>query len=290
MNNLSADVKSEYLYSLNMYTPAVSRCGEILSERDVFDAHFVLADVFISTGEMARFGILNFNLLSSAVSRQTVGYGNYSKWPDEYTKVATLAFGLDKNHAFNDGNKRTALLCLLMALHRSNRVLTCKKSKLETLLVRIAANTMNDYSDFKRYTKKYGEDAIVYYIASFIRHNSRKIEQQFRTMTYEEFNRKLNVYGLWLDNPSGNYINVYGERITTKFLGFIRKKEQTKILQIGFPGWKRQINPKAVKNVLKETGITLQNGFDMKTFYEGNEPEYKLIDEYFDILKRLKDK
>ena len=32
-----------------------------------------------------------------------------------------------------------------------------------------------------------------------------------------------------------------------------------------------------------------ENGLDMKTFYEGGEPEYKLIEEYFDVLKRLKD-
>ena len=55
-------------------------------------------------------------------------------------------------------------------------------------------------------------------------------------------------------------------------------------------GWKRQINLKAVKSVLKETGLTTDNGIDLKTFYEGTEPEYKLIEEYFEILKRLKDR
>ena len=48
------------------------------------------------------------------------------------------------------------------------------------------------------------------------------------------------------------------------------------------------INPKAVKNVLKESGL-INKGLDMKTFYEGGEPEYKLIEEYYTVLKRLKD-
>lgn len=290
MENLAPDILSEYLFSLSTYTPSDYRVGELISEKDVVNAHFVLADVFVASNEMVRFGILNYNLLSSAVSRQTVGYGGQYKWKDDYSKVATLAFGLDKNHAFNDGNKRTALLCLLIALHRNRRMLTCKKSKLETLLVRIAANTMDEYKEYKRYVKKHGEDAIVCFLADFIRHNSRLIENQFRPMTYEEFNRKLKVYGFWLDKPSGNYINVYGETITTKYFGIKRERQTSRILQIGFPGWKRQINPKAVKNVLDKTGINIQNGFDLRTFYEGNEPEYKLIDEYFELLKRLKDK
>lgn len=71
-------------------------------------------------------------------------------------------------------------------------------------------------------------------------------------------------------------------------MGFINKNKEVRILQIGFPGWKRQINPKAVKNVLKESGLT-NKGLDMKTFYEGGEPEYKLIEEYYAVLKRLKD-
>ena len=253
----------------------------------MFDAHFYLSDFFVSTGELVEFGVLNYDMLSSAVARQDVGYGSESKWKDSYSKVATLTFGLVKDHAFKDGNKRTALLCMLLALHNSKRCLTCKKKDLETLLVRIAANEMDKYKDFKRF-KKHGEDAVVIYISNFLRKNSRVIDNTFRSITYEEFNRKLRPYGIWLDNANGSYIDVF-QKVTEKKLFFIKTDKTIKILQIGFPGWKRQINPKALKNVLRQAGLT-DKGVDLRSFYEGTEPEYKLIEEYFEILKRLKDK
>ncbi len=289
MTNLNVKVKAEYDFFLREYNPSNITDG-ILSEREVFDAHFVLADFFIATGEMVRFGILNYDMLSSAVARQSVGFGNYSKWNDAYSQVSTLVFGLDKDHAFNDGNKRTALLCMLIALHRLKRRLTCRKKELETLLIRIAANEMNNYKDFKKFVKKHGEDATVMYTANFLRKNSRALDNTFRTLTYEEFNRKLKSHGVWLDNPQGAFIDVFQQVTEKKWLGLKQENKKVRKLQIGFPGWKRQINPKAVRSVLKETGLTTENGIDLKSFYEGTEPEYKLIDEYFVILKRLKDK
>lgn len=286
MKNLNCNVQSEYNYAYSTYSPSASVNDGILSELDVFNAHFALADFFESSGEDARYGILNFGLLSSAVARQSVSFCGKCKWKDDESKVSTLAFGLDKNHAFNDGNKRTALLCLLLALHRKKRHLVCKKSKLETLLIRIAANEMDKYPDFKKF-RKHGDDAVVMYMSKFLRKNSRKIDNSFRTMTFEEFNRKLKKYGVKLDNAQGSFINVYQKK-EKNFLGFISKNKEVRILQIGFPGWKRQINPKAVKNVLKESGL-IDKGLDMKTFYEGGEPEYKLIEEYYTVLRRLKD-
>lgn len=168
MKNLNCNVQSEYNYAYSTYSPSASVNDGILSELDVFNAHFALADFFESSGEDARYGILNFGLLSSAVARQSVSFCGKCKWKDDESKVSTLAFGLDKNHAFNDGNKRTALLCLLLALHRKKRHLVCKKSKLETLLIRIAANEMDKYPDFKKF-RKHGDDAVVMYMSKFLR-------------------------------------------------------------------------------------------------------------------------
>lgn len=145
---------------------------------------------------------------------------------------------------------------------------------------------MDKYPDFKKF-RKHGDDAVVIYMSKFLRKNSRKIDNSFRTMTFEEFNRKLKKYGVKLDNAQCSFINVYQKK-EKKFLGFISKNKEVRILQIGFPGWKRQINPKVVKNVLKESGL-IDKGLDMKTFYEGGEPEYKLIEEYYTVLRRLKD-
>ncbi len=288
MESLRADIRADFEYSLNTYNPSRERCGNNLSEYDVMKAHYFLSDFFLTEGESVRFGILNFDMLSSAVSRQSVSFDNQEKWTTTYQKIATLVFGLTKNHAFNDGNKRTALLAMLMAMKNANRQVDCPKKEFETLLVRIAANKLLLYKEYKKYAKE--ADSEVLFIADFIRRKTRKIDKDFHSLTFAEFNTKLKVFNVWLDNPQGNNINVYQRKSKKVFFGLHSKSQDERILQIGFKGWKRQVYPKAVKSVLNAAGLTAENGVDSRVFYYGETPEYKLIEEYYSVLKRLKDK
>lgn len=288
MDTLRADIRSDFEYAIRTYNPSSSRDGLLLSEYDIMKAHYFLSDYFLAEGESVRFGILNFGLLSSAVNRQNVAFGEHEKWSNPYQKIATLVYGLTKNHAFNDGNKRTALLAMLVALKDLKRQADCQKKVLETLLVRIASNRLSDYTEFKSFSKE--ADAEVLFIADFIRRKTRKTNTEFHSLTYADFNRKLREYNVWLDHPHGNVINVYQSKIRKTLLGLHSKSQNERILQIGFKGWKCQIYPKAFRSVLQAAGLTPENGIDSKVFYYGAEPEYKLIEEYYSVLKRLKDK
>lgn len=287
MDNLRKDIKEDFEYSKTQYHPSENCNGGLLSEYDIMKAHYILSDYFLSEGETVRFGIHDFGLLSSAVSRQYVAFGGKEKWNTPIQKIATLVFGLVKDHAFNDGNKRTALLSMLLALNKNKRQADCKKEVFETLLVRIAANKLSDYNEFKNFN---GPDAEVEFIADFIRRKTRKVDSSFHSLTYEEFNTRLKKYNVWLGDPDGNYINVYQSGHTKKTIFGKQKSQNDRKLQIGFKGWKKQINPKAVKEVLRVTGLTPDNGIDSRVFYYNADPEYKLIEEYYPILKRLKDK
>jgi len=288
MDTLRIDIRQDFEYSIRTYAPDKDTHGGILSEYDVLKAHYFLSDYFLSEGEEVRFGILNYDMLSSAVSRQIVGYNDKEKWTNDIEKIATLLYGLTKDHAFNDGNKRTALLSLLIGLHRINRQVDCKKKEYETLLVRIASNELTKYPAYKRFLQN--TDSEVLFIADFIKRNTRKVDMRFRSLTFNEFNTRLKTYNIWLDNPKGNTINVYQKKEKTFLHKLFNRSQDERITQIGFPGWKRQVNPKAFRSVLQAAGLTPENGFDARVFYEGVEPEYKLIDEYYDVLHRLKDR
>lgn len=288
MNTLRTDVREDFEYTLRTYTPDEDSHGGILSEYDVLKAHYFLSDYFLSEGEEVRFGILNYDMLSSAVSRQTVGYNDEEKWTIPIEKIATLLYGLTKDHAFNDGNKRTALLSLIIGLHRINRQVECKKKEFETLLVRIASNELSLYPSYKRFAGS--ADSEVLFIADFIKRNTRKTDMRFRSLTFNEFNTRLKAYDVWLDNPKGNTINVYKKKDGSFLNKLFNKSQDERITQIGFPGWKRQVNPKAFRCVLEAAGLTADKGFDARVFYDGVEPEYRLIDEYYDVLRRLKDR
>src|SRR5258708_5167506 len=76
---------------------------------DVLRAHFLLLDFFTTeVGDgIGGIGPRELNLLHSAVSRQTAGFGGHAKYSDKYEVCATLFFGLIMNHPFHDANKRT---------------------------------------------------------------------------------------------------------------------------------------------------------------------------------------
>lgn len=283
---LRKDIQEDFNRVVKQYSPRMETMNGGLSEYDVLKAHYIVSDYFISEGDQIVFGIKSFDLLSSAVSRQETEFGGIQKWSDEYHKMATLLFGIIKNHAFEDGNKRTALLSLLLFIDKNNLQVKCKQTALELLIVRIAANTLNEYTGFKYYTMK--DDPEINFIADKIKTYTRRTNKRIYTITYAEFNRRLKQYGVWLDNPSKNCINVYRNKTIVRFF-FYKKKEKERVLQIGFPGWKKQVNPKAIKSVLQATGLTVENGVDSDVFFKDAEPAYKLISDFKEPLARLKD-
>ena len=291
MENLCDPLKAEYEYVLKQFKPG-DDVPFGLSELDVVKAHFCLSDYFLSTGEEVRYGILNYNMLSSAVYRQFVSFNGNYKWESSYDRMATLMYGLTMDHAFHDGNKRTALLSMLLFLSRENRTLKVPKDELELLLVRIAGGQLNLYKEYVKYYQG-KDDAEIRFISDKIKHCSRKITNASHPLTYAEFNSNLKRFHFWMDNPSGNSITVYKESTETKtFLPFRYGRQQKKVvpvLKVGFPGWKKQISEKDVKHILKETGLTSTKGFDSQVFYDGAEPAYSLIQEYYKPLLRLKD-
>lgn len=283
---LRKDIQADFDRVVKQYSPRMETINGGLSEYDVLKAHYIVSDYFISEGDQIVYGVKSFDLLSSAVSRQETEYGGIQKWPDDYHKMATLLYGITKNHAFEDGNKRTALLSLLLFIDKSNLLVKYKQTALELLIVRIAANVLNEYDNYRYYILK--DDPEVNFIADRIKKYTRKANKKIYTITYAEFNRRLKQYGVWLDNPSKNCINVYRNKIIVRFF-FFKKKEKERILQIGFPGWKNQVNPKAIRSVLQAAGLTVENGVDSDVFFKDAEPSYKLISDFKEPLARLKD-
>ena len=289
MEHIRKELSEDYERVCKTYNTKNSTCnGCVITENDVLRAHYLISDYFLDEGEEVVYGVKNYDLLSSAVHRQVTSYGNVDKWTTNYQKMATLLYGLVKNHAFHDGNKRTALLILLLYMDREKLQLREKQSKLETLVVRIAANTLYEFETYKKY--KDNDEPEIMFIADTLKRYTSPVNKRYYSITYAEFNQKLNRFDVKLDNPNGNYINVYQRKVCKKIGFFSSHPKDIKILQIGFPGWKRQINQKAVKEVLKAAHLTAEYGIDSDVFYNGEEPMYVLINEYRAPLSRLKDK
>lgn len=82
-----------------------------LSVDDVKRLHQTIADLAAENGlGGGPYGVRDEGLLNSAVSRPQQGFGEYVCYPTIFEKAAALAHSLIKNHPFQNGNKRTALL------------------------------------------------------------------------------------------------------------------------------------------------------------------------------------
>jgi death-on-curing protein len=70
--------------------------------------------------------VTDLGLADSAVSRPQASFGGQEFYPSIEAKAATLLFGIARNHAFIDGNKRVAVLATLQFLNLNGRDLNLR--------------------------------------------------------------------------------------------------------------------------------------------------------------------
>lgn len=262
---------------------------------DVLKAHYCICDYFEVEGreDKCLYGVKNLDMLCSAVSRQIVEFGGIQKWKDNFAVAATLFWGLVKNHAFHDGNKRTALLVLFDHLRRIKRVPQVSQKEFERLTIAVAESNWHYVLGTKadRYDNPSDlHDAVILEIAQMLRKMTRRLEGRYRPMTYYELERGLSKFKYFLKNPHGNKIDLCKVTRNRGFFGLGAKDKETKITTIAFPGWKRQVTRETVKEILKKLDLDPKHGHDWATVFGEAEPLYKLIQDYEGLLIRLRDK
>ena len=266
----------------------------LLNYDDVLKAHYLICEYFEKNqGSKSMYGVRSMQLLGSAIGRQITSFAGKNKWKNEFEIMATLFYGLVKNHPFHDGNKRTALLALLYNLYLIKRTPKneCRQEKWEKLTVAVAASDMSEYVGFKRFEEKADkpEDAIVYFIADFLRKNTRLFDKYFVSVTYADFEASIKQFGFYFANPSKNFIDIYQKKPRGIFGIHFFGDTCRRIKNIAFPGYRCQMDPKTQKNILKDLGLTIDRGFDRQVLMEKAEPLYKIIQDYEGPLSRLKD-
>lgn len=77
-----------------------------------------------------RTEVRDFTLLHSAVERPKATFGGHFLYTTLWLKAAALIQSLIKNHAFNDGNKRTGFFSTLRFLRLNSYTIVCSKKEL----------------------------------------------------------------------------------------------------------------------------------------------------------------
>ncbi len=106
----------------------------ILSKEQVLRLH---EDLIRATG--GRSGILNEGMLDLALNNPFQSFGGEELYPSIQAKAAQLCFGLVKNHAMIDGNKRLGAHAMLVFLALNGYELSYTQKGLSDMILAVAS-------------------------------------------------------------------------------------------------------------------------------------------------------
>ena len=89
-------------------------------------------------------GVLKEDMLDSALQAPFQTFGGEELIPDTKEKIVHLAFGLIKNHAFRDGNKRIGALVLLTLLELNGYPVKASNAEFADIIMGVAASEKNE--------------------------------------------------------------------------------------------------------------------------------------------------
>ncbi|MBQ7445123.1 MAG: type II toxin-antitoxin system death-on-curing family toxin [Clostridia bacterium] len=99
-------------------------------------------------------GLRDEGLLDSAVSAPFQSFDGTELFPTVIEKAARLCFGLVKNHAFIDGNKRIGAHSMLVFLAVNDTELTYTQEELTNIILGVASGKI-DYEDLLSWIKNH---------------------------------------------------------------------------------------------------------------------------------------
>ena len=88
-------------------------------------------------------GIRDESLLDSALAKPHNVFA-YAENPDIFRLAASYAFGIARNHAFIDGNKRTALVVSLTFLHLNGLAIVSEKEDVYFTFLHLAEGSLSE--------------------------------------------------------------------------------------------------------------------------------------------------
>lgn len=263
-----------------------------LTEEDILRIHYALVEEFEATDNpITPPGIRNQHLLASAVCRQHSSLGTTLKYPDPLRNAATLTFGLCCDHPFHNGNKRTALVSLLVHLDKNKFSLAgVQNTELFKLVLSIVEHKVIDSKTHRKssFNRPIPDDEVES-IANWLKQRAKPIKRGEKQITYRELRKILERYDFELGNPNNNTIQVL--RVTEE-KGFLRKSKVIRrhIGTIPYPRENGILSIKDIKYVRQICKLREEDGTDSNAFYENGVGIDFFINKHRKILQRLANK
>ena len=125
--------------------------------------HYVVIDEYFSEykeGITDQRGVRDVSLFLSALNEPKQTFDGKELYPDILTKAAVYLRSFALNHAFHNGNKRTALMVMLIFLEENGYKLVTNSEKLIRLAKSVVINKPSVHQIREKYLKKYFKQTI----------------------------------------------------------------------------------------------------------------------------------
>lgn len=253
-------------------TPGHKRELRWLSANEVRAIHFELVDNFLFTSDpIEPPGVKSEQLLGSAIFRPYTSLGGIFKYPTVETSAAALLHAIIQDHPFHNGNKRTALVSMLVFLDENGVFPEFNQDSIFKLVLQVAQHAI---------VSSYPEnlsDREVLAISEWLCSNCRILEKGERQVPFRKLRQILIGYDCKLENTTGGKINVtrvirkqskFG--ITMKNIlkaGNIFRKTESLHSQIPYSGDGREVGISTIKNIRRDLQLDEPRGIDSHAFY-----------------------
>jgi death on curing protein len=266
-------------------TPRMLSTDEVLAVHDI-----LVRDFADSRDPISPSGVRSMALLESAVGRQWTSLGGVLKYPQPTSNAATLAYGLVCDHPFHNGNKRTALVAMLVHLDRNQLTLfDTSQNELYDLMIQIADHRPSTKHDRRaKSERRSSADREVEGLVRWVNDHADRIRRGERIITYRELRSILKDFGYHLENPKDNSIDIVRYEKVKK--GIVYRKEvlvRKRIGNIGWPGENREVGVKQIKKVREICKLREEDGVDSEGFYSYSVVVDSFVNRYRAVLRRL---
>ena len=231
----------------------------------------IVDDFALSKDPISPPGVRDRGLLESALFRPQTSLGKADKYPTVSMSAAALLHSIVHDHPFFNGNKRTALVSMLVLIDKNNWVLTLDQDDLYNFVIALASHSIVDR---KSVHKNNLADAEVQKTSRWVQHNIRKIKRSEYPLKLRELQRILVTFGCEISRSSsvGNRLNIsLGEKST----------------QIGYKYEGADVDRNTIHKVRHDLGLDERSGVDSDVFYNRGPRIPKFINQYRKVLDRL---
>ncbi len=213
---------------------------------------------------------LDMGKLGSAVFRQYTSAGGVYKYRTIEAVGANLFYGVAMGHAFENGNKRTALLAML-SLFEKNRfyLINTTEDDLYELARSVAAHEISLNKEATR-----SPDTETQAVAAWLKPRLRAKRFGDIALEFKELKEQLEEFGCTFDKPDRNYIKIHRGQW---------------MIRTGYPRPSFQVPVGEVKKIRRALRLDESQGIDSAAFYDLDQTVDKFVNEYRDLMRRLAD-